>query len=122
MISDPLTLFMCSSIGDGAAVIFLCSQDYAKKIANKPVYVRASSIVSAIPGASELVAVRAGRAAHEQAGIGTEDIHMAELNDESAPAELISYENIGFCAPERNSTRLNSNQYMVPRNTYYALK
>lgn len=99
MISDPLTLFMCSSIGDGAAVIFLCSQDYAKKIANKPVYVRASSIVSAIPGASELVAVRAGRAAYEQAGIGPEDIHVAELHDASAPAELIHYENLGFCAP-----------------------
>lgn len=99
MISDPLTLFMCSSIGDGAAVLFLCSQEYAKKVSNKPVYVRASSIVSAIPGASDLVAVRAGRAAYEQAGIGPEDIHVAELHDASAPAELIHYENLGFCAP-----------------------
>ncbi|WP_439650529.1 thiolase family protein [Pollutimonas subterranea] len=98
MISDPLTLFMCSSIGDGAAVLFLCSQDYAKKISNKPIYVRASSIVSAIPGASEVVAVRAGRLAYEQAGIGPEDIHVAELHDASAPAELIHYENLGFCA------------------------
>src|SRR3546814_8870150 len=54
---------------------------------------------SAIPGASELVAVRAGRAAYEQAGIGPEDIHVAELHDASAPAELIHYENLGFCAP-----------------------
>ena len=99
MISDPLTLFMCSSIGDGAAVIFLCSQEYSKKLSNKPVYVKASSIVSAIPGSPELVAVRAGRLAYEQAGIGPEDIHVAELHDASAPAELIHYENLGFCAP-----------------------
>jgi acetyl-CoA acyltransferase len=99
MISDPLTLFMCSSIGDGAAVLFLCSQDYARKVATKPVYVRASSIVSAIPGASELVAVRAARAAYEQAGIGPEDVHVAEVHDASAPAELIHCENLGFCAP-----------------------
>jgi acetyl-CoA acyltransferase len=99
MISDPLTLFMCSSIGDGAAVLFLCSQDYARKVANKPVYVRASSIVSAIPGASELVAVRAARAAYEQAGVGPEDVHVAEVHDASAPAELIHCENLGFCAP-----------------------
>src|SRR3546814_16844461 len=52
-----------------------------------------------MPGASELVAVRAGRAAYEQAGIGPEDIHVAELHDASAPAELIHYENLGFCAP-----------------------
>lgn len=99
MISEPLTLFMCSSIGDGAAAIFLCSESYAKKLANKPVYIRASSIVSAIPGGAEVVAVRAGRAAYEQAGIGPEDIHVAELHDASAPAELIHYENLGFCAP-----------------------
>ncbi len=99
MISDPLTLFMCSSIGDGAAVIFLCSQEYSKKLSNRPVYVKASSIVSAIPGSPELVAVRAGRLAYEQAGIGPEDIHVAELHDASAPAELIHYENLGFCAP-----------------------
>lgn len=99
MISDPLTLFMCSSIGDGAAVLFLCSQEYAKKLANKPVFVRASSIVTAIPGSTEVVAARAGRAAYEQAGLGPEDIHVAELHDASAPAELIHYENLGFCAP-----------------------
>lgn len=99
MVSDPLTLFMCSSIGDGAAVIFLCSEDYARKLSNKPVFIRASSIVSAIPGSPELVAVRAGRAAYEQAGLGPEDIHVAELHDASAPAELIHYENLGFCAP-----------------------
>src|SRR3546814_20769220 len=79
--------------------LFLCSQEYSKKLSNRPVYVKASSIVSAIPGSPELVAVRAGRLAYEQAGIGPEDIHVAELHDASAPAELIHYENLGFCAP-----------------------
>ncbi|MBB5216181.1 thiolase family protein [Parapusillimonas granuli] len=98
MVSDPLTLFMCSSIGDGAAAIFLCSEAYARKLPNQPVFIRASSIVSAQPGNPEVVAVRAGRAAYEQAGIGPEDIQVAELHDASAPAELIHYENLGFCA------------------------
>ena len=99
MVSDPLTLFMCSSIGDGAAAIFLCSEAYARKLTSKPVYVRASSIVSAIPGGAEVVASRAAREAFEQAGIGPEDVHVAELHDASAPAELIHYENIGLCKP-----------------------
>ncbi|MEM5389679.1 thiolase family protein [Paraburkholderia phymatum] len=100
MVSDPLTLFMCSSIGDGAAALFICSEDYAKKHDIHPVYIRASSIVSAkADGSGELVAVRAARAAYEQAGIGPSDVHVVELHDASAPAELIHYENLGLCAP-----------------------
>ncbi|MDN8615657.1 thiolase family protein [Variovorax ginsengisoli] len=100
MVSDPLTLFMCSSIGDGAAAIVVCSEAYARKLGVKPVHIKACSIVSApgIPGA-ELVAVSAARLAYEQAGLGPRDIHVAELHDASAPAELIHYENLGFCAP-----------------------
>ncbi|MBK1780226.1 thiolase family protein [Advenella sp. WQ 585] len=97
MVSDPLTLFMCSSIGDGASAIFICSEDYAKKLDVKPVYVRASSIVTATDPMTELVAVRAARKAYEESAIGPEEIHVAELHDASAPAELMHYENLGFC-------------------------
>ncbi len=97
-VSDPLTLFMCSSIGDGASAIFICSEDYARKLAVKPVFIKASSIVTATDPMTELVAIRAAKAAYEQAAIGPEDIHVAELHDASAPAELMHYENLGFCA------------------------
>jgi acetyl-CoA acetyltransferase len=100
MVSDPLTLFMCSSIGDGGAAVFICSEEFAAKHDIRPVYIRASSIVSAkADGSGELVAVRAARAAYEEAGIGPEDVHVVELHDASAPAELIHYENLGLCAP-----------------------
>lgn len=99
MISNPLTLFMCSSIGDGAAAVFLCSEAYAARRSIRPVFVRATSIVSAsADGSGELVAVRAARQAYEAAGIGPEDVHVVELHDASAPAELIHYENLGLCA------------------------
>ncbi|CAL8478891.1 thiolase family protein [Caballeronia sp. S22] len=100
MVSDPLTLFMCSSIGDGGAAVFICSEEFAAKHDIRPVYIRASSIVSAkADGSGELVAVRAARAAYEEAGIGPEDVNVVELHDASAPAELIHYENLGLCAP-----------------------
>jgi acetyl-CoA acyltransferase len=100
MVRDPLTLFMCSSIGDGGAALFICSDDYARKHDMPPVFIRASSIVSAkADGSGELVAVRAAREAYEAAGIGPEDVHVVELHDASAPAELIHYENLGLCAP-----------------------
>lgn len=100
MVSNPLTLFMCSSIGDGAAAIVVCSPSFARQLGVKPVFIKACSIVSspAVHGA-ELVAVTAARLAYEEAGLGPEDIHVAELHDASAPAELIHYENLGFCAP-----------------------
>lgn len=98
MISDPLTLFMCSSIGDGAAGILLTSADFAAGLVTPKVRVRASAVVSAkAHEPKELVAVSASRKAYEIAGIGPEDLHVVELHDASAPAELIHYENIGLC-------------------------
>lgn len=100
MVSNPLTLFMCSSIGDGSAAIFLCSEAFAQRLQVKKVLIRASAVVSAkVEGERELVACAASRKAYDIAGIGPEDIHVAEVHDASAPAELIHYENLGFCAP-----------------------
>jgi acetyl-CoA acyltransferase len=100
MISDPLTLFMCSSIGDGAAAIFICSEEYAARLDTPKVLIRASTVVSAkASGEREPVAQVASRQAYEIAGIGPEDVHVVELHDASAPAELIHYENLGFCEP-----------------------
>jgi acetyl-CoA acetyltransferase len=100
MISDPLTLFMCSSIGDGAAAIFVCSEEHAARLDTPKVLIRASAVVSAkASGEREPVARVASRRAYEIAGIGPEDVHVVELHDASAPAELIHYENLGFCEP-----------------------
>jgi len=109
MVSNPLTLFMCSSIGDGAAALFVCSEDYARKHDIRPVYIRASSIVSAkADGSGDLVAVRAAKAAYEESGIGPGDVHVVELHDASAPAELIHYENLGLCEPGEASRLIRS--------------
>lgn len=98
MISAPLTLFMCSSIGDGAAAILLTSPEFAAKLDTPDIKVRASAVISAkAHGASEPVAVGASRKAYEIAGIGPEDLDVIELHDASAPAELIHYENLGLC-------------------------
>lgn len=100
MISDPLTLFMCSSIGDGAAAIVLTSEDFAKKLDTPKIKVRASAVVTAkAHDAKEPLAVTASRKAYEIAGLGPEELDVVELHDATAPAELIHYENIGLCAP-----------------------
>lgn len=99
MISEPLTLFMCSSIGDGAAAIVVSSDRIARKFGAGRVRVLASVVTSATcePG-TENCAVRAARLAYEAAGVGPGDVDVAEVHDAAAPAELIRYEQLGLCA------------------------
>lgn len=100
VVSDPLTLFMCSSIGDGAAAIVLTSEDVANTLDTPNIRVRASAVVSAkTHGERELVAVTAAHRAYEMAGLGPKDLDVIELHDATAPAELFHYENLGLCAP-----------------------
>lgn len=99
MIADPLTRMMCSPIGDGAAALVLTSAEKAKEFTTKPVYVKASVLGSGKdhqpgdPGVTE----RMAKKAYEVAGIGPEDLDVAEVHDASAPAELIIYEELGLC-------------------------
>ena len=99
-ISPPLTLMMCSPIGDGAAAAIVCSEKAARKLGvRQPVVVRASVLVSGTdrkadePGAAE----RAAKRAYEVASVGPKEIDVIEIHDAAAPAELIVYEDIGLC-------------------------
>lgn len=101
-ISDPLTLPMCSPIDDGAAALVLCSRRAVGRFtARRRVWVGASVLISgrasATAGTDEHSAARVSRMAYEQAGIGPEELHVIELHDATAPAELIHYENLGLC-------------------------
>jgi acetyl-CoA acetyltransferase len=97
-IAPPLTLLMCSPIGDGAAALVVCSPGMARRLGAQ-VRVRACALVSGRdrragePGAVE----RAAEAAYEQAGLGPGDVDVVELHDAAAPAELITYEELGLC-------------------------
>jgi len=61
------------------------------------------------------------REAYEEAGLGPEDLHVIELHDASAPAEIIEYEALGLCPKgeggplvESGATRLGGR---IPVNT-----
>jgi len=101
LISAPLTLMMCSSIGDGAAALVVMSADYARRKPVRPVTVRACELRSGLPDDAEAPAAAevAAEAAYEAAGLGPEDIQVAEIHDAAAPAEFITSEQLGFCAP-----------------------
>lgn len=100
VVSDPLTLLMCSPIGDGAAAVVVCSAHRARRLEAEPVWVRSCALVSGIDRADdELGAVeRAAAKAYEQAGVGPDDLDVIELHDAAAPAELMTYEELGLCS------------------------
>lgn len=95
LIVEPLTLLMCSPIGDGAAALLLCSREYAERLEAQPIGIRASVLLSGADDAAP-AAERASRAAYERAGIGPEDLDLVELHDAAAPAELSLYEELGL--------------------------
>ena len=100
-IAPPLTLLMCSPIGDGSAAVVVCSKEAAERLGADAVRVRATVLVSGRDRhTDEPTAVdRAVRRAYETAGVGPEDLDVIEVHDAAAPAELMIYEDLGLCAP-----------------------
>jgi acetyl-CoA acetyltransferase len=99
MVAEPLTRLMCSPIGDGAAALVLCSEEKARQLTTKPVWVTASILGSGkdrAPGEPG-VTTRMAKKAYEAAGVGPADLDVIELHDASAPAELMEYEELGLC-------------------------
>ena len=111
-ISGPLTLLMCSPIGDGAAAVVLCSEEAARRLGAETVRVRATALVSGRdrtpdqPGAVE----RAAAKAYDMAGVGPEDLDVIEVHDAAAPAELMIYEELGLCGPGEGPKLLASGE------------
>ena len=107
MIAYPNTKLMCSVNVDGSAAAVLMSAKKMRELglSDRAVRIRASEMSSnpfeerqlAMPDFSGATRV-AARNAYEQAGIGPEDIHLIELHDCFATAELVHYENLGICA------------------------
>ncbi len=100
LIADPMTLPMCSPIGDGAAAVVLVSERKARQMGLKnKVRIESSVLASGwdyTEPEGEQVAEYASRQAYEEAGIGPQDVNVVELHDASAPAEVIYYELLGL--------------------------
>ena len=105
MISYPNTKLMCSVNVDGSAAAVLCSEKKARELGMKrAVRVKASVLTSDPFTDRDLVMPdvntctrRAAAKAYEMAGISAKDIHLVELHDCFATAEILHYENLGLC-------------------------
>ena len=107
----PLTLPMCSPIGDGAAAVILVSRRKAIELGLSNAVRVVSSVLASGRDQSMAepnLAERCSFAAYEAAGIGPEDLSCVELHDASAPSELMLYEHLGLCDKGRGGLLVES--------------
>ena len=101
-VAFPLTRAMCSPVGDGAAAAIICSEAYAKKISRANAPEIAACVLTS--GGSEGSLTRLAKHAYERAGVGPEDIDIAEVHDATAFGELNSTEGLMFCEKGEGGT------------------
>ncbi|MCW5751150.1 MAG: thiolase family protein [Alphaproteobacteria bacterium] len=105
MIAEPLTRLSCCPVSDGAAAVVVASARVARKYNPRPVRIAASVLVSGLRTPHGIVddksemSIRASRKAYEAAGLGPDDVDVCEMHDPFTIAEIIHYEDLGFCAP-----------------------
>ena len=131
MVADPLRLFEICATSDGGAAVVLSSMEFARKHTTDPVKIAAISTVTPrypstvieMPNmatdSAHAIAVPdlpfrdSIAAAYEEAGIGPEDMSLAEVYDLSAALELDWYENIGLCKPGEAERMLNDGETTI---------
>jgi acetyl-CoA C-acetyltransferase len=105
-VATPLKVFDCCANADGSSCIIVASEEKAKAFSDKPVWILGLGAASApvnmarrdlFTGLS--VAIEAGQQAYQMAGVGPEDIDVAEVHDCFTIAEMMAYENLSFAKP-----------------------
>jgi acetyl-CoA C-acetyltransferase len=105
-VASPLRVGDCCANADGSSCVIVASEEKAKSISKKPVWIfgLGAATTSVNLSGRDLftgltVAQQAARQAYEMAGVGPEDIDVAEVHDCFTIAEMMAYENLGFAEP-----------------------
>ncbi len=105
MIAWPLKLYDCCPISDGAAAVILASEKKVGELGvEDPIWVKGigiSSDTSTISNRSNFIEIRSSREAatkaYKMARVKAKDIEVAEVHDCFTIAEILAYEDLGFC-------------------------
>jgi acetyl-CoA C-acetyltransferase len=104
VVAWPLKLYDACPLTDGSAAVVLASEEMAKKLTDTPIWIRGIGSSSDSANLSRRgsyvgleAAVRAARAAYAMAKVTPDDIDVATAHDCFTIAELMAYEDLGFC-------------------------
>jgi acetyl-CoA C-acetyltransferase len=103
-VASPFQVYDCCANADGAACVILASEDKAKAMSEKPVWLDGMACATAsmsVLRRPHLVglpsAEKAGADAYAMAGVKPDDIDVADVHDCFTIAEIMAYEDLGFC-------------------------
>ncbi|TAK68743.1 MAG: thiolase family protein [Betaproteobacteria bacterium] len=105
IICSPLRLLDCSLVADGGGALVLTGAANARRLGAPMVRMRSFAMrmthntVAQMPDIEDLGMRDAGRDAYEAAGIGPEDLDMAQLHDAFTISVLVTIDALGFCEP-----------------------
>jgi acetyl-CoA C-acetyltransferase len=133
LVADPLQLFDCCPISDGAACILLTSADKAKKYTDTPILletvVQTSGTLSLFSRRNICTidaTVEAAHKAFRQVHITPKDVDVIEVHDCFTIAEILALEDLGFCKKGDGARLYDEEQTYVngsiPVNTDGGLK
>jgi len=112
VVASPLKLYDCCLISDGAAAILLASEKAVKRLRKNPIWLRGLGLGTgslALAHRADLTtleaSVEAARQAYDMAGVGPKEIDVAVVHDCFTIAEIVAYEDLGFC-PKGEGGRL----------------
>ncbi|MFQ5712239.1 MAG: thiolase domain-containing protein [Candidatus Geothermarchaeales archaeon] len=133
VIAWPLRLYDCSLITDGASCAVLTRPELAKRFSDTPVYITGSGAACDTLETHEredfttsLATKTASQEAYRMAGVEPKDVDLAEVHDCFTIAELVTYEDLGFCGPGEGGRLIEEGQTKIdgaiPVNTSGGLK
>ena len=103
MIADPLTKLHCCIRSDGGGAIVLTTEERAKDLPKKPIWVLGTgeatshTTMSEWHDFTESPAARSGPLAFERAGVTPEEIDICQIYDAFTSMVLLTFEGLGFC-------------------------
>jgi len=104
VVAWPLKLYDACPLTDGSAAVVLASEEIAKKLTDTPIWIRGVGYSSDSANMSRRgsyvgleAAVRAAKNAYAMAKVSAADIDVATAHDCFTIAELMAYEDLGFC-------------------------
>jgi acetyl-CoA acetyltransferase len=104
MISDPLTLLMCSANADGATATVVCSTKRAKRYKTKPIFLVGWAAGNPMYVKGEPRSFPEGptkylaKKAYEMSATSPQDVDVAQVHDAFSPGEVFVVEDLGFCS------------------------
>jgi len=123
VVAWPLKLYDCCPVSDGAAAVILASEDLARSLTDSPVWIEGIGISSDTANVSKRpnyvglqASVTAAQQAYKMANATPNQLDVANVHDCFTIAEIMAYEDLGFCEKGKGGPFVEGGQTEIGGN------